>query len=65
MTVGLRCALPALLVLSACGQQAPPAPPPPEVGIIVAQPTTIETLPRFPDASRQCGAHRCVPASTG
>lgn len=37
-----------LVLLAACGQQAPPASPPPEVGIIVAQTKAIENIVEVP-----------------
>lgn len=43
------CVVPAVLaLLSACGQQSQPAPPPPEVGIIVVRPQSIENIVEVP-----------------
>lgn len=38
----------ALSILCACGSEAPPAPPPPEVGIVVVQPQSIENIIEVP-----------------
>jgi membrane fusion protein (multidrug efflux system) len=38
----------AILVLGACSDPAPPAPAPPEVGIVVAQPEAIENIAEVP-----------------
>jgi len=42
---GVLCAA---LLTSACGKQAPPAPPPPEVGIVVAQSNSIDNIAEVP-----------------
>jgi membrane fusion protein (multidrug efflux system) len=34
--------------LGACSEQAPPAPPPPEVGIVVAQPSPLDNITEIP-----------------
>ena len=42
---GVLCAI---SVLGACGEQAPPAPPPPEVGIVVAQSGSLDNITEVP-----------------
>jgi membrane fusion protein (multidrug efflux system) len=42
---GLLCAIG---FLGACSEQAPPAPPPPEVGIVVAQPSPLDNITEIP-----------------
>jgi len=37
-----------LLMLAACGEQAPPAPPPPEVSVVVARSQSIENIAEVP-----------------
>jgi membrane fusion protein (multidrug efflux system) len=34
--------------LGACSEQAPPAPPPPEVGIVIAQPSPLDNITEIP-----------------